>query len=133
MKFPGMSVYLFCIEGQIRSVSYTHLDVYKRQVMASVKKTGMLMIASDACQKGSIINDFAQNVTSALFNYLDAPPVVLGARNWITPVYELEDAFFPQADWFLDAYHQKIKPLAGYTPGRSFSTAEMDRRNKLGV
>ena len=101
--------------------------------MASVKKTGMLMIASDACQKGSIINDFAQNVTSALFNYLDAPPVVLGARNWITPVYELEDAFFPQADWFLDAYHQKIKPLAGYTPGRSFSTAEMDRRNKLGV
>lgn len=103
------------------------------KVMASVKKTGMLMIASDACQKGSIVNDFAQNVTSALFNYLDAPPVVLGARNWITPVYELEDAFFPQADWFLDAYHQKIKPLAGYTPGRSFSTAEMDRRNKLGV
>ena len=47
------------------------------KVMASVKKTGMLMIASDACQKGSIINDFAQNVTSALFNYLDAPPVVL--------------------------------------------------------
>jgi len=64
---------------------------------------------------------------------LDAPPVVLGARNWITPVYELEASFFPQADWFLDAYHQKIQPLPGYTPKHSFSVTEMNRRNKLGV
>ncbi len=102
-------------------------------VQESVKKTGRIIIASDACQKGSIINDFAQNLCSSLFNYLDAPPVVLGARNWITPVYELEDSFFPQADWFLDAYHQKIQPLPGYTPRHSFSVAEMDRRNKAGV
>ena len=102
-------------------------------VQESVKKTGRIIIASDACQKGSIINDFAQNLCSSLFNYLDAPPVVLGARNWITPVYELEDSFFPQADWFLDAYHQKIQPLPDYTPRHSFSVAEMDRRNKAGV
>jgi hypothetical protein len=29
------------------------------------------------------------------FDDLDAPPVVVGARNWITPAAELEDAFFP--------------------------------------
>ena len=40
---------------------------------------------------------------------------VLGAW-WITPVYELEKDFFPQADWFLDAYHQRICPLPQYTP-----------------
>ncbi len=99
----------------------------------SVKKTGKLILASDAVQKGSILNDFAQNVTSAMFNYLDAPPVVIGARNWISPVSEIADHFFPQPSWFLDAYHQKIKPLPGYQPVQSFATAEMNRRNRLGV
>lgn len=102
-------------------------------VLDSVKKTGRLIVASDACQRGSIINDFAINVTNALFNYLDAPPVVLGARNWITPVYELEGDFFPQADWFLDAYHQKIQPLKGYTAKRPFTTVESLRRSKNGL
>lgn len=102
-------------------------------VIESVKKTGKLIIASDACQKGSIINDFAQTVCESAFNYLDAPPVVLGSRNWITPVYELEEHFFPQADWFLDVYHEKIAPLKDYSPKRSYGSVEMTRRNKLGV
>ena len=82
----------------------------------SVKKTGKLILASDAVQKGSILNDYAQNVTSALFNYLDAPPIVIGARNWISPISEVANHFFPQPSWFIDAYHQKIKPLPGYQP-----------------
>ncbi|MDR0841468.1 MAG: dehydrogenase [Christensenellaceae bacterium] len=103
------------------------------KVIESVKKTGKLIIASDACQRGSFLNDFAQNIGSLAFDYLDAPVLVLGARNWVTPVYELEKDFFPQAEWFLDAYHQKIQPLQGYTPTRSYTDAEMLRRGKLGV
>lgn len=103
------------------------------KVIESVKKTGKIILASDACQRGSILNDFAENITSLAFDYLDAPPVVLGARNWVTPVYELEREFFPQADWFIDAYHQKIKPLPNYTPSRAFQNAEMLRRSALGV
>lgn len=103
------------------------------KVIDSVKKTGRLMIASDACQRGSIINDLAQNITQAAFDYLDAPPVVLGSRNWITPIYELEKEFFPQAEWFLDAYHQRIEPLKGYNPAYTFNSAEDLRRAKFGV
>ena len=102
-------------------------------IIESVKKTGKLILSSDACQKGSIINDFAQTVCDMAFDYLDAPPVVIGSRNWITPVYELEDEFFPQPDWFIDAYHQKISPLKGYIPKKTFNTVEAGRRNKLGV
>ena len=102
-------------------------------VIASVKKTGRIIIASDACQRGSIINDFAENISQMAFDYLDAPPVVLGARNWITPVYELEKDFFPQDEWFLDAYHQRICPLPDYTPTRAFNPEEDLRRGRLGV
>ena len=103
------------------------------KVIASVKKTGRIIISGDANSRGSFLNDFARNITELAFDYLDAPPVVVGSRNWITPAYELEKYFFPQADWFVDAVHEKIVPLPGHKVTSNFSDAEQIRRNKLGV
>ena len=102
-------------------------------VVESVKKTGRIVLASDACERGSILKDMAQTVSELAFNYLDAPPVVLGARNWITPAYELEDSFFPQAEWFLDAIHEKILPLTGHVCTTAQNGRELARVRKLGV
>jgi 2-oxoisovalerate dehydrogenase E1 component len=102
-------------------------------VIESVKKTGRILLVSDACQRNSILNDFAQNISELAFDYLDAPPVVVGARNWITPVYELEEHFFPQPDWILDAVNEKMLPLEGHKSKYNFTKGEQIRRNKLGV
>jgi len=102
-------------------------------VLESVKKTGKLVVASDACERGSYINTIAQTVTELAFDYLDAPVAVVGARNWITPCYELDSDFFPQASWIMDAIHEKIMPLPGYTPACNFTPLEKIRREKLGV
>ncbi len=102
-------------------------------VIESVKKTGRILISGDATSRGSFLNDLARNITELAFDYLDAPPVVVGSRNWITPAYELEEAFFPQPGWFLDAIHEKIVPLAGYVPGENFTDMEQIRRAKMGV
>ena len=103
------------------------------KVVESVKKTGRCIVSSDACERGSYLNDIARNIQALAFDYLDAPVAVLGARNWITPAHELETDFFPQKDWFIDLYHQQIAPIAGYQPTHSFTTVEMMRRSKLGV
>ena len=103
------------------------------KVIESVKKTGRIILSSDANSRGSFLNDMARNIAELAFDYLDAPPVVVGSRNWITPAYELEDAFFPQADWFLDAIHEKIVPLKGHICGENFTDQEQIRRSKLGV
>jgi len=103
------------------------------KVIASVKKTGKIVLSSDACDRGSFLNDFARNITDLCFDDLDAPVAVLGSRNWITPAFELEKHFFPQADWFLDIIHERIMSIPGYTPTRSFNDVEMIRRAKLGV
>ncbi len=103
------------------------------KVIESVKKTGKVVLASDACERGSHIKELASNITELAFDYLDAPPVCVGARNWITPAYELEADFFPQADWILDAIHQKIMPLAGHVAAGNFTEVEQIRRNKYGV
>jgi 2-oxoisovalerate dehydrogenase E1 component len=102
-------------------------------VLESLKKTGRIVIASDASARGSFLNDLARNITEMGFDLLDAPPVVVGSRNWITPAYELEDAFFPQAGWIIDAIHEKIRPLAGHTPTANFTDGEQLRRAKKGV
>ena len=102
-------------------------------VVESVKKTGRILVSGDANSRGSFLNDLARNITELAFDYLDAPPVVVGSRNWITPAYELEEAFFPQASWFLDAIHEKIVPLAGHLVGENFSDMEQMRRAKMGI
>ena len=102
-------------------------------VVESVKKTGRILVSGDANSRGSFLNDLARNITELAFDYLDAPPVVVGSRNWITPAYELEEAFFPQASWFLDAIHEKIVPLAGHVVGENFSDMEQMRRAKMGI
>lgn len=99
----------------------------------SVKKTGKLILSSDACQRGSFLNTVAAQITQIAFDELDAPPVVLGAYDWIVPPAELEEAYFPQPSWFLDAYHAQIKPLPGYTPATDRSPAELIAQAKYGV
>jgi 2-oxoisovalerate dehydrogenase E1 component len=102
-------------------------------VIESVKKTGRILLASDACERGSYLNDMARNIAELAFDYLDAPPVVVGARNWIVPAYEMEKYFFPQKEWILDAIHQKILPLAGHRTSSAYTEREQLRRSQLGV
>ncbi|MGN1080454.1 MAG: thiamine pyrophosphate-dependent enzyme [Acutalibacteraceae bacterium] len=103
------------------------------KVIESVKKTGKIVLASDAVTRGNILNDMAQNITQLAFDYLDAPPVVVGAKNWITPPFEYDKEFFPQAYWILDAIHAKLMPIPGYTPTVDFSSTELLRKSKMGV
>ncbi|MDR0380789.1 MAG: dehydrogenase [Oscillospiraceae bacterium] len=102
-------------------------------VVESVKKTGRIVLVSDACERGSHLGDLARNITEFCFDDLDGPPVVVGAPNVIAPCPELEDWYYPQASWILDAIHQKIVPLPGYAPGMSFAAAEKMRRERLGI
>lgn len=111
--------------------SLVPLDYTK--ILDSVRKTGRVVLVSDACERGSFLNDVARNITELCFDDLDAPPVVIGARNWITPPYEYDDYFFPQGSWILDAIHERIVPLPGYTVQNGRTEAEQERRARLGV
>ena len=61
------------------------------------------------------------------------PVVVVGARNHITPAPELEDLFFPQPEWIVDAIHERIVPLPGHVPSSNYTDGELVRRSRLGV
>ena len=103
------------------------------KVVESVKKTGRIILASDACARGSILNDFATNISNLCFDYLDAPAVVCGAQNWITPPFEFDGEFFPQAEWIIDCINDKILPLKDHVSTINTSDAETIRKAKKGV
>jgi 2-oxoisovalerate dehydrogenase E1 component len=102
-------------------------------LVASVRKTGKVLLVSDAVERGSVMQTVAANLTQLCFDDLDGPPVALGSRNWITPAAELEATFFPQVSWLLDAIHERILPLGGHEPRTDQTLDALIRRHKLGV
>ena len=102
-------------------------------ILQSVKKTGRIVLTSDASSRGSFLKEMAQTITELAFDDLDAPPVVIGSRNWITPAYEMEEYFFPQPEWILDAINERIVPLKGHQNKTDFSIKKSISLNKEGV
>ncbi|MCL2158909.1 MAG: thiamine pyrophosphate-dependent enzyme, partial [Oscillospiraceae bacterium] len=102
-------------------------------IVESVKKTGKIIIVGDACERGSFMKELAANISELCFDWLDAPPVALGSKNWITPAYELEKYFFPQPEWIIDALHQKILPLKDYMPTTDMTEVGKTSDMKRGV
>ncbi|MFA5689037.1 MAG: thiamine pyrophosphate-dependent enzyme [Kiritimatiellales bacterium] len=102
-------------------------------LIESVKKTGRVVLASDAVERGSALHNIANNLAQFCFDYLDAPPVVIGAKNWISPAAEMETDYYPQPDWMIDAIHQRVLPLPGHSVQHNYTSGEMLRIAKKGV
>jgi 2-oxoisovalerate dehydrogenase E1 component len=97
-------------------------------LIGSVRKTGSVLLVSDAVERGCVMHTVASNLTQLCFDDLD-----VGSRNWITPAAELETMFFPQPGWLLDAIHERILPLDGYEPRSNQALGELVRRGRLGI
>lgn len=101
-------------------------------VVESVARTGRLAIVTDACARGSVAGHLAQELQVLAFDDLDAPVVVVGAQNWVSPPLELEDAFFPSVGSITDAVTGLMLPGAqtsatAYARMREARTTTMSR------
>ncbi len=68
-------------------------------VIGSVKKTGRVIIASQAVKVGSFTAEVADTITRKAFDWLDAPPERLGAASSISPQAKgMEKAYLVWAD-----------------------------------
>lgn len=66
-------------------------------VLDSARRTGRLLIVTDAPSQGSFAKTVAADIGRCLFGELTAPATALGSQNWIVPPAELVEAFFPSA------------------------------------
>lgn len=65
-------------------------------ILASVRKTGRAIVASQACRTGSYTAEVASQIQELAFDYLDAPVMRIGSHDAISPQSEvLEKAYLP--------------------------------------
>jgi acetoin:2,6-dichlorophenolindophenol oxidoreductase subunit beta len=68
-------------------------------IVESVKRTGRLVIAHEAYERGGVAGEIAMQVTEQAFDYLDAPIVRVAGANVPVPYnVALERAAIPQED-----------------------------------
>ena len=79
-------------------------------ILKSLKRTGRLLIVSEAVERGSFAKTISANVTQLAFSSLKASPLVLGAPNWIAPGADLEDTYVPQQQDVIDAILKNFFP-----------------------
>ncbi len=95
-------------------------------VVASLRKTGRLLIVSEACERGSFAMTLAANIARFAFGGLKAPPRVLGAPNWIVPGAEMETTYFPQAEDIMDVVNSEFFPEKKAAPRGVRTWSDLD-------
>jgi 2-oxoisovalerate dehydrogenase E1 component len=79
-------------------------------VLRSVRKTGRLVIVTEASERGSFAMTLSANVARFGFGDLKAPPRVIGSPNWIVPGADMESTYFPQAHDIVDIVTAELFP-----------------------
>ncbi len=79
-------------------------------IISSVKKTGRLVVVSEACRRGSVASDISAMVTEEAFDFLDAPIKIVAGLNTPIPYNStLEQASIPHAADIVKAVKEIVK------------------------
>jgi pyruvate dehydrogenase E1 component beta subunit len=74
----------------------TLVPLDEETLLKSVKKTGNLVIVTEACERGSVASDISAKVTAKAFEWLDAPVKIVAGLNTPIPYNStLEQASIP--------------------------------------
>jgi len=84
------------------------LDIEK--IIASIKKTNKVLITHEAPVRGGVGGEILRQITEKAFDYLDAPPKVLGGANTPIPFSPcLEDACIPQKEDIIKTVKEMVR------------------------
>ena len=78
-------------------------------ILKSVEKTGRLLVVHEACTRAGIGAEIVREIVEKAFDYLDAPPKVLGGLNIPMPYTPpLEKAVTPQEEDIIKAVREMV-------------------------
>lgn len=78
-------------------------------VMKSIEKTGRVVVVHEASKRGGIGSDIVAEINERGFDFLDAPPLRVGALNIPIPYNAaLEAAVLPDVQDIVDAVHKSL-------------------------
>ncbi|HHI02415.1 MAG TPA: alpha-ketoacid dehydrogenase subunit beta, partial [candidate division Zixibacteria bacterium] len=81
----------------------------KETVIASVKKTGRMVVVHEAPRSFGVGAELMALANEDAFLYLEAPPTRVTGADTIVPLPKGEDLYFPDAERIFDAIRKTIK------------------------
>jgi len=88
----------------LRSLSPIDYDT----ILASVQKTGHLVVAQEAPENASVGSEIAATLTEKAFYVMEAPVLRVSGFNTPFPPSKLENLYLPDADRILDAVDRSL-------------------------
>ena len=95
-------------------------------VVASVQKTGRVVIAHEAQRFGGLGAELAATITERCFDRLQAPPLRVTGHNTPYPPSEYEEHYLPDLDRMLDAVDRALGLRSHHRPVEDASQQEVD-------
>lgn len=83
-------------------------------IIESVRRTGRAVLVTEATERGSFMQTVASRIMLYCFEYLDAPPVVIGSPNWVTPAPEVVDQYYPTVERIIDTIANYVTNLTDH-------------------
>ena len=77
-------------------------------IIESVRRTGRLVVVSEASTKVSVASEIAARVSELAFYHLEAPVIRVGGFDIPYPAAKLEEKFLPDADRILEAVDRSL-------------------------
>ncbi|WP_285037102.1 alpha-ketoacid dehydrogenase subunit beta [Plantibacter sp. ME-Dv--P-095] len=114
----------------LRSLAPIDVDA----VVASVEKTGRLVVAHEAQRSGGIGAELAATITERCFDVLEEAPVRVTGFDTPYPASALEDHFLPDLDRILDGVDRamgrrsSVPSSTGRAPARTAATTDEEGR-----
>ena len=105
-------------------------------VIESVKKTGRIVIVTRRLRARLLrLNDGrpSDHRDWPSTSWMRPPVVVASQATGSRPAHELEEAFFPQPSWILDAIDAKIVPLKGHVRTTNQTLGNKLKNERKGV
>jgi pyruvate dehydrogenase E1 component beta subunit len=77
-------------------------------IIESVRRTGRLVVVSEASNNVSVASEIAARVSELAFYHLEAPILRVGGFDIPYPAAKLEEKFLPDADRILEAVDRSL-------------------------
>jgi len=88
----------------------TLVPLDEETLVKSVKKTGRLVIVSEACERGSVASDICAKINQNAFDYLDSPVKIVAGLNTPIPYNStLEQACVPNKENIINAVKEMMQ------------------------
>ncbi len=116
------------IDVEILSINWI-VPMNLEPIIESVNKTKKVLLINNGYERMNIMKEISQTITELLFDKLEKPPYILGAKNWVTPNGNYDKYIYPTIDQASDLIREKFFNLEVKNK-RPSSSEIIDRKNK---